>query len=401
MERYATEMELIMKKLLALVGLFAVVTCWSAVPSYESVKTNILNAPYFIFQGCSLTSDGSLPAINPAHISVITGDGNDWPSQLMSLIGVRAHGAYINWARGDDTLTNIVNYRYFTNEHTTLNLSAGPGIYLGEFGVINSLGAGYSSNSIIIDLQNLFTLAHNDHLLVAPMNFPWVQNFSAGQSNNWECVNGWLAANSNLYDFPLVNARALATNPAVQYASGGADVVHWGAPLNGQVAAAYASVLSNWCPLPRIFEVGGRLKHDQVNTNIVAQNEVKANLLHVYQFPGPSPTLGTLQNDTGRDRGGYLWFGTNVSYGDVDLEIYSYDKNNNSYHPIRATASAYQLDLGPIGFQSYLTNTPTGVGIYFGTTSGPTFGAGNGSLYLSSISNGVMYFRTNGAWVIK
>lgn len=336
-----------MKKLLFLSFLLAA-WCQAAVPSYESVKTNILNAPYFIFQGCSLTSDGSLPAINPAHISVITGDGNDWPSQLMSLIGVRAHGAYVNWARGDDTLTNIVNYRYFTNDHTTLNLTAGPGIYLGEFGVINSIGSGYSSNSIIIDLQNLFTLAHNDHLLVAPMNFPWVQNFSAGQSNVWECVNGWLAANTNLYDFPMVNARALATNPAVQYASGGTDVVHWGAPLNGQVAAAYAFILSNWCPLPRIFEVGGRLKHDQVSTNIVVQNELKANLIHVYQFPGPSPTLGTLQSNTGRDRGGYFWYGTNISFSDIDLEISSYNKNANSYQPIRFSGSEFRFLDGPI-----------------------------------------------------
>lgn len=49
---------------------------------------------------------------------------------------------------------------------------------------------------------------------------------------------------------------------------------------------------------------------------------------------------------------------------------------------------------------SYITNA-AGPGIYMGTTSGPTFGAGNGSIYLSSISNGVFYFRTNGAWVIK
>lgn len=49
---------------------------------------------------------------------------------------------------------------------------------------------------------------------------------------------------------------------------------------------------------------------------------------------------------------------------------------------------------------SYITNA-AGPGIYMGTTSGPTFGAANGSLFLSSISNGVLYFRTNGNWVIK
>jgi hypothetical protein len=101
---------------------------------------------------------------------------------------------------------------------------------------------------------------------------------------------------------------------------------------------------------------------------------------------------------------------TNLNNG-ADINLLSHDNNGNvvlgntnGAGTVRGTNVILQSVLtsvtGTLAVGGCITN-PAGPGIYFGATNNPTFPANDGSLYLTGASNGVMYFRSSGAWHVK
>jgi hypothetical protein len=108
----------------------------------------------------------------------------------------------------------------------------------------------------------------------------------------------------------------------------------------------------------------------------------------------------------------YTWRFRETNFMDGnDVKLLSHDNsgnvilgNTNGSGTIRGTnvvlESALTIVTNHLALGGHLTSA-AGPGIYFGTTNAPTFAAPAGSLYLTSASNGIMYFRTNGNWIIK
>lgn len=136
---------------------------------------------------------------------------NNLPALLSSnfLYGFRHR--FLNFAKSGDTVSNMVT-QYQTNGQSLTLTNDQPAYYF-LFAGINDLATGFSSNSVINNLSNLWRSAQADRYKVVaftiPPNYSWPATTNV--MTNTLAVNAWIKAQSNRWDY-LVEPSAVVTN---------------------------------------------------------------------------------------------------------------------------------------------------------------------------------------------